>query len=49
MHLLTIPPGGRAEAHMHERHESAIYMLSGETHCWHGERLAHHCIVRERE
>ncbi len=24
MHLLTIPPGGRAKAHMHESHETAI-------------------------
>ena len=24
MHLLTIPPGGRAKAHMHENHETAI-------------------------
>jgi uncharacterized RmlC-like cupin family protein len=47
MHLLTIPPGGRAKAHKHESHETAIYALSGETHCWWGERLEHHCIVRE--
>ena len=25
MHLLTIPPGGRAKVHMHENHETAIY------------------------
>jgi uncharacterized RmlC-like cupin family protein len=49
IHLLTIPPGGRAKAHMHESHETAIYALSGETHCWYGERLDHHCIVREDE
>jgi len=24
MHLLTIPPGGRAKAHLHECHETAI-------------------------
>ena len=37
MHLLTIPPGGRAKAHMHENHETAIYCLSGEalTFCFH--------------
>ena len=34
MHLLTIPPGERAKAHMHETHETAIYALSGDTHCW---------------
>ena len=29
MHLLTIPPGGRAKAHKHATHETAIYVLSG--------------------
>ena len=29
MHLLTIPPLGRAKAHLHEKHETAIYVLSG--------------------
>ena len=49
MHLLTIPPGGRAKAHMHENHETAIYALSGETHCWYGEQLEHHRVVRKGE
>ena len=49
MHLLTIPPGGRAKAHMHENHETAIYALSGETRCWYGERLQHHRVVKEGE
>ena len=49
MHLLTIPPGGRAKAHVHENHETAIYALSGETHCWYGEQLQHHRVVREGE
>jgi uncharacterized RmlC-like cupin family protein len=31
MHLLTIPPGGRAKAHKHATHETAIYMLEGVT------------------
>ena len=39
MHLLTIPPGGRAHAHLHESHESAIYVLSGEAEMWYGEGL----------
>jgi uncharacterized RmlC-like cupin family protein len=29
MHLLTIPPGGRAQAHRHATHETAIYVMSG--------------------
>lgn len=49
MHLLTIPPGGRAKAHKHETHETAIYMLSGEAHTWFGERLEEHVIVRAGE
>jgi uncharacterized RmlC-like cupin family protein len=39
MQLLTIPPGGRALAHKHATHETAIYALSGVSHVWHGERL----------
>ncbi|MFB2550085.1 cupin domain-containing protein [Ensifer soli] len=49
MHLLTIPPGGKAKAHRHESHETAIYMLSGEAHTWYGDRLEHHVIVRAGE
>jgi uncharacterized RmlC-like cupin family protein len=49
MHLLTIPPGGRAKAHKHEHHETAIYVISGETHTWFGERLQEHVIVRAGE
>ncbi|MFI5281966.1 MAG: cupin domain-containing protein [Candidatus Dormibacterales bacterium] len=29
MHLLEIPPGGRAHAHRHESHETAIYVIGG--------------------
>ncbi|TGV98952.1 cupin, partial [Mesorhizobium sp. M2D.F.Ca.ET.145.01.1.1] len=32
MHVLTIPPGARAKAHLHENHETAIYVLSGQVH-----------------
>jgi uncharacterized RmlC-like cupin family protein len=39
MHLLTIPPGGRAKAHKHEHHETAIYVLEGEAKMWFGEKL----------
>ena len=49
MHLLTFPPGGRARAHLHESHETAIYVLSGEAHTWYGDRLEHHAIVRAGE
>ena len=46
MQLVTIPPGGRARAHKHATHETAIYALSGESGVWHGERLEHHTIVK---
>jgi uncharacterized RmlC-like cupin family protein len=39
MHLLTIPPGGRAKAHLHETHETAIYVLEGKCEMWYGELL----------
>ena len=29
MHTLTIAPGQRAKAHLHESHETAIYVISG--------------------
>lgn len=45
MHLLTIPPGRRAKAHMHASHETAIYVLSGEAHTWYGERLENHVVT----
>ncbi len=46
MQLLTIPPGGRAYAHKHATHETAIYAISGDSHVWYGERLEHHSIVK---
>ncbi|TIT19512.1 MAG: cupin domain-containing protein [Mesorhizobium sp.] len=46
MHLLTMPPGARAKAHMHENHETAIYVLSGEVHTWYGDRLEQHIVVK---
>ena len=45
MQLLTIPPGARAKAHMHEAHETAIYALSGTSHVWHGPSLEFHDVV----
>ena len=46
MHLLTIPAGGRAKAHLHENHETAIYILSGETLTLFGDRLEQRMINR---
>ena len=39
MMLLTIEPGQRARAPMHENHETAIYVVSGKSVTWWGERL----------
>jgi uncharacterized RmlC-like cupin family protein len=49
MQLLTIPPGGRAKAHKHEAHETAIYVLSGEGGMYYGERLEQHLVARPGE
>jgi uncharacterized RmlC-like cupin family protein len=46
LHLLTIPPGGRAKAHLHEAHETAIFVLEGVSEMWWGERLEHHMVAR---
>lgn len=46
MHLVTIPPRARAVPHFHERHETAIYVLSGEAGMWYGEGLRQHLTVR---
>jgi uncharacterized RmlC-like cupin family protein len=46
MHLLTMPPGARAKAHLHESHETAIYVLSGEVHTWYGDRLEQQIVVK---
>ncbi|GAB4457317.1 MAG: cupin domain-containing protein [Armatimonadaceae bacterium] len=45
MHLLEIPPGGRAKAHLHENHETAIYILSGVSEMYYGDQLEHHATV----
>lgn len=49
LHLLEIPPNGRAKAHLHENHGTAIYVLSGESEMWFGDDLAEHLVVRAGE
>jgi uncharacterized RmlC-like cupin family protein len=45
--MATIPPGQRTKAHMHEHHETAFYMLSGdELELWTGDQLQHRDVVR---
>jgi uncharacterized RmlC-like cupin family protein len=45
MHLLSIPPGGRAKAHLHENHETTIYIISGTAALWYGDQLEQHVIT----
>lgn len=45
--LVTLPAGQRTKAHVHEQHESAHYMLSGEeVELWTGPRLERREIAR---
>jgi len=46
MQVVTIPTGGRAKAHLHSKHETAVYLVSGEAGMWWGERLEHHLEMR---
>jgi uncharacterized RmlC-like cupin family protein len=47
MHLVVIPPGARANPHLHEGHETAIYVLSGEAEMWYGDDLSDYLTVKE--
>ncbi|MBV9707529.1 MAG: cupin domain-containing protein [Chloroflexi bacterium] len=46
MNLLTIAPGQKAGAHLHENHETALSILSGSTEFWYGDHLQHHALVQ---
>lgn len=39
LHTLRIPPGGRATAHLHASHETAIYLVAGNVSVLHGPGL----------
>ena len=44
--IVTLHPGQRTKAHVHERHETAFYMLSGEElELWSGDELQHRDVV----
>ena len=49
MHLLTIPPGGRAKAHKHATHETAIYVIAGEAVMFWGPRLENRMVTAAGE
>lgn len=40
--VITLPAGQRTRAHVHEHHETALYMMSGdELEIWTGDQLQH--------
>ena len=44
---VPVPPGARTKAHVHERHESAFYMVAGdEVELWTGDQLEHRDVAR---
>lgn len=45
LQLASLPPGARARAHQHDRHESAAYVVAGQMVLWSGERLEHKLVA----
>ncbi len=44
---VTIPPGWRTKSHVHEGHESAFCLVSGEdVELWTGDRLEHRAVAQ---
>lgn len=39
MHLLRLAPRERGRPHLHEHHETALYILSGQVEVWYDEQL----------
>ena len=45
--MISLPGGKRTRAHVHEHHETALYMLTGEEmELWTGDQLQHRDLVR---
>jgi len=44
MHLIIIPPGGKATPHYHNGYETAIYIIQGQAETKYGPHLEHSCI-----
>lgn len=44
MHLVIIPPGGRAVAHYHDGFETTIYIIQGKAETRYGKNLEHSTI-----
>lgn len=46
MHLVVIPPGGKAAAHFHNGYETALYVIKGRAETRYGDRLEHSIITQ---
>ena len=45
--IVTLAPGQRTKAHVHARHETAFYLMSGDrVELWSGDRLQHCDVAR---
>jgi uncharacterized RmlC-like cupin family protein len=45
LHLVMIPPGTRGRPHRHDRHQLAVYLVSGAAELWHGPGFAQSSTV----
>lgn len=45
MHLVIVPPGGKAAAHYHNGYETALYVIKGRAETRYGENLEHSIIT----
>jgi len=46
MHLVVIPAGSRGTPHLHEGHETAIWIAEGEVEVWYGPGLKGRNVLR---
>ena len=44
--MVTLPPGARTRAHVHEQHETALYLFSGSCELWTGRELERRDAVK---
>jgi uncharacterized RmlC-like cupin family protein len=49
MHLVVIPPGGKAVAHYHDGYETVIYVIQGKAETRYGKNLEHSTINKAGE
>src|SRR4029453_3217270 len=49
MTLATLPPGGRAKAHLHRGIESAAYVIEGEIEMYFGKKLEERLLAKAGE